>query len=123
MKKTGFLLLVSFAFVTVNAQLKNTKWKGTIKADEKYDVVFDYKNDTLEVSSADDGSNIETLTYAVKDSVLTLQKVYGKSNCDGTSIGKYNFHVKDNLLYVTLISDICDDRTSALNNSKWTKVK
>ena len=123
MKKISFLVLVFFASVTAHAQLKNTKWKGIINADQKYDVVFDYKNDTLEVSSADDGSNIETLTYAVKDSVLTLKKVYGKSNCDGTSIGKYNFHVKDNLLYVTLISDMCDDRTAALNNSKWTKVK
>ncbi len=51
MKKTLFVLLVSFASVAVNAQLKNTKWKGTIQTDDKIDVVFDYKTDTLEVSN------------------------------------------------------------------------
>ena len=122
MKKVFFFLLVSFASVTVNAQLKNTKWKGTIQVDDKIDVVFDYKSDTLEVSNTADGSNIETMTYAVKDSVITLKKVYGQSSCDGTSTGKYKFAIKNDVLFLTQISDTCNDRTSALSNSKWTKI-
>lgn len=123
MKKAVLFFLVSFALVTVHAQLKNTKWKGTIQADNKIDVVFNYRSDTLNVLNTADGSDIETMTYAVKDSVLTLQKIYGHSDCDGTGTGKYKFEIKDNLLYITLISDSCNDRSSALNNSKWAKIK
>ncbi len=123
MKKAFIISLALFASVTVHAQLKNTKWKGTIQADNKIDVVFNYSNDTLDVSNTADGSNIETMTYTVKDSILTLQKIYGKSDCDGTGTGKYRFEIKDELLYITLISDVCNDRSSALNNSKWTKMK
>lgn len=123
MKKVAFVFLVSFASVAVHAQLKNTKWRGTIKADNTIDAVFNYKTDTLDVSNIADGSNIETMTYTLKDSVLTLQKIYGQSNCDGTSIGKYKFYIKNDVLNLTLISDICNDRTSALSNSKWNKMK
>lgn len=122
MKEIAFVFLV-FTSVTVNAQLKNTKWKGTIQTDNKIDVIFNYKTDTLDVSNAQDGSNIETMTYAVKDSVMTLQKVYGQSNCDGVGKGKYNFGIKNNLLYLKLLSDSCSDRSAALSNSTWMKVK
>lgn len=123
MKKALLIFLVSFASVIVHAQLKNTKWKGTIQAENKIDVVFDYRSDTLEVSNTADGSNIETMTYAAKDGVLTLQKIYGQSSCDGAGTGKYKFEIKNDLLYIKLISDSCNDRTSALNNSKWSKLK
>lgn len=123
MKKTLFIFLVSFTSVTAHAQLKNTKWKGTIQADNKIDVVFNYRNNTVDVSNSADGSNIETMTYAARDSVLTLQKISGQSNCDGTTAGKYKYQIKDDALYITLISDSCVDRSSALSNSKWVKMK
>jgi hypothetical protein len=122
MKKIIFILLLSSASVTLHAQLKNTKWKGTIHSDNDIDVVFDYKSDTLEVTNIADSSNLETMTYTLKDSVLALQKVYGQSSCSLTGTGKYKFEIKDNLLSITLISDDCDDRSSALNNSKWVKI-
>ncbi len=115
--------MVSSASFTLHAQLKNTKWQGTIQRDNKINVVFDYRKDTLDVSNSEDGSNIETMTYAIKDNVLTLQKIYGQSECDGTGTGKYKFEIKDDLLYFTLVSDACNDRSSALNNSKWSKMK
>lgn len=123
MKKSLIFLLAAFASVTLNAQLKNTKWKGTIQTDNKIDVVFDYRSDTLEVSNTGDGSNIETMTYTVKDGVITLKKVYGQSSCDATSTGKYKFEIKDDVLFLTQISDTCNDRTSALSDSKWTRIK
>lgn len=122
MKEIVFVFL-AFTSVTVNAQLKNTKWKGTIQADNNMNVILNYKTDTLNVSNADDGSNIETMTYTVKDSVVTLQKVYGQSNCDGIGKGKYNFDIKNDLLYLKLLSDSCSDRSGALNNSTWMKTK
>jgi hypothetical protein len=122
MKKIIFIFLVSLASVTAQAQLKNTKWKGTIHSDNDIDVVFNYGRDSLKVTNIADSSNVETMTYTIKDKVLTLQKVYGQSDCDTTGSGTYQFEIKDNLLYIKLISDACNDRSSALNNSKWDKI-
>src|SRR4051812_11602282 len=123
MKTALFILLVTCTSASSHAQLKNTKWKGTIQADNKIDVIFNYRADTVEVSNSADGSNIETMTYTVKDSVLTFQKIYGQSNCGGTTGGTYKYAVKDDALYLTLISDSCSDRSSALSNSKWARTK
>ena len=123
MKEIIFIFLISLATITVRAQLINTKWKGTIHSDDDIDAIFDYRRDTLEVSNISDGSNIETMTYAIKDSVLTMKKISGQSNCDTTGEGKYKFEIKDDVLYLALLSDACSDRTSALNNSKWVKIK
>ena len=123
MKEIIFIFLVTLISITVNAQLKNTKWKGTIHSDNDIDVVFDYRSDTLQVINVADSSNLETMTYAIKDSVLSLQKIYGQSACNVTGKGKYKFEIKDDLLYITLLSDDCNDRSSALNNSKWIKMK
>ena len=121
MKKLVFIFLASLVSMAVRAQLNNTKWKGTIHSDNDIDVVFNYRSDTLEVTNTSDNSNVETMTYTAKDNVLTLKKIYGQSNCDVTGTGKYKFEVKNDLLYITLISDSCEDRTSALSNSKWIK--
>ena len=123
MKRIIFIFLISLASITVHAQLKNTKWKGTIHSDNDIDVVFDYRSDTLDVTNIADSSNLETMTYTIKDSVLTMKKISGQSNCDTTGEGKYKFEIKDDVLYLTLISDACNDRSSALNNSKWVKIK
>jgi hypothetical protein len=123
MKKIVFVLLVSLTTITVSAQLKNTKWKGLIHADDDINAVFDYRGDTLEVTNAGDGSSIETMTYTVTDTVLTIKKVYGQSSCDNATEGKYKFEIKEDVLYLALLSDTCDNRSSVLNNSKWDKVK
>ena len=78
MKEIIFIFLISLASITVHAQLKNTKWKGTIHSDNDIDVVFDYRSDTLEVLNISDGSNLETMTYAIKDSVLSMKKFMAK---------------------------------------------
>ena len=123
MKKVTFLLLLTFAFINGKAQLQNTKWRGTITLDTEIDVVFNYKNDTLDVVSLADGSSLESMTYTSTDSVLNLKKINGQSNCDNSNMGKYKFSIKDDVLYLELLSDICDDRSSVLSNSKWTKTK
>ncbi len=123
MKKIIFILLVSFVSVSAHAQLTNTKWKGTLQLENPADVVFDFRNDTLEVSRVADSSNLETMTYTVQDTLLTLQKIYGQSDCDSTVAGKYKFEIKDDGLYITLIEDDCDDRSSVLDNTKWIKTQ
>ena len=122
MKKVFLFITLSFASVALRAHLSDTKWMGVMQLKNKIDVVFDYRKDTLEVSNIADNSNIETMTYTVKDSVVTFKKIYGQSNCDATE-GKYRFEVKDESLYITLISDTCSDRSAVLGNSTWMKMK
>ncbi len=121
MKKLLFILLVSFVSVAVHAQLADTKWKLTLKLDNPLDAVFTFGKDTLNVTAAADGSLVETMTYTVKDNILTIQKVSGQSDCEGSSIGKYKFEKKDNTLVVTLVSDDCADRSGVLDNTTWVK--
>lgn len=123
MKKLVFIFLVSVGTITAHAQLSNTKWKGIIHSDNDINVVFNYTKDSLKVTNIADNSNVETMTYTLKKNVLTLQKVYGQSECDTAGNGKYKFEIKDNSLYLTLVADDCKDRYSALADSKWVKIK
>lgn len=123
MKQIIFIFLVTLVSITASAQLKNTEWKGTIHSDNDIDVLFDYGSDTLYVINVADSSSLETLTYTVKDGVITFQKIKGQSGCDTAGKGTYKFEIKENVMYVTLVSDTCDDRSSAMKDSKWVKVK
>jgi hypothetical protein len=66
---------------------------------------------------------LETSLYTVKDSVLTLQKINGQSDCDGNTIGKYKFEIKGDAMQVTLIEDDCYNRSAVLNNITWERMK
>lgn len=123
MKKVFLILSAFFVFTASKAQLGNTKWKGTLETDTKINVVFEYGADTLKVNRAEDGENIETMTYTVKDSIITVKKVSGISDCNASGPGKYSFQIKDDNLLIKLVSDACDNRSGVLNNSKYTKVK
>ncbi|MDB5248382.1 MAG: hypothetical protein JWQ40_2776 [Segetibacter sp.] len=122
MKKIIFVFFVSFTSLTLHAQLKNTKWKGTLNLENKIDVVFDYRNDTLEVINSQDNSSIETMSYTIENNILTLKKLSGQSDCDQAP-GKYKFEINNNTLTIALVLDACDDRAPILDNSKWTKIK
>lgn len=121
MKTVIFLFLVSFTSVTAHAQLNNTHWKGTLHSNNNIDVVFNYGKDTLTVTNSADNSTIETMTYTIADGIISIKKIDGMSDCDKTVTGKYKFQIKDDLLYVTLLSDECKNRSENLENSKWTK--
>ncbi|HWB28491.1 MAG TPA: hypothetical protein VG738_23625 [Chitinophagaceae bacterium] len=122
MKKIFFALLVTLLAAGAHAQLANTKWKTTLKLDNPLDVVFEFGKDTLNVNAVADGSLVETMVYSVKDSVLTIQKTSGQSDCDGSTIGKYKFEMKDsNTILITLVSDDCTDRSQVLDGETWVK--
>lgn len=123
MKKwIGTLVIIFFAF-NVNAQLANSKWKATLQLDEAVDVVFNFSADTLEVTNAEDNSNIETMKYSLKDTVLTLQKLYGSSECDTGTMGSYSFTVNGDAIWIRIISDACNDRADVIKELKLTKMQ
>ena len=123
MKKIIFAVIIIFISLNVQAQLANTKWKATLPLDEPVDVIFNFSADTLNVTSADDNSDIETMNYSLQDTVLTLHKLYGQSQCDTTAVGNYSYKVNGDELWLVLISDNCDDRSSVIKDIKLNKTE
>ena len=122
MKRLFFLIVIIFFASISHAQLANSKWKTTLQLDDPTDVVFSFSNDTLEVLSAEDSSSLETMSYSIKDTVLTIQKLYGQSDCDNTS-ATYSFSINGNELHINPISDPCENRAQLLTDMKLTKVE
>ncbi len=114
-------MLISFAFISAKAQLTNTKWKGTIHLDQPTDIIIHFGTDTLEAFSAEDNSSVEIMHYSIQDTVLTVQKISGQSQCDDVVVGKYKIEIKDNEMLMTVIDDDCDDRGPVLDNTTWKK--
>ncbi|TKK67455.1 hypothetical protein FC093_14260 [Ilyomonas limi] len=124
MKKYFLLLtLFFFAIVSVKAQLTNTKWKATIQADETLDLEFQFGKDTLNVINLGEASVIEVYTYTTANSVITLHKVYGQSECDTATTGQYKYAIKEHAISFMIMEDACEQRAAILNNSQWTKVE
>lgn len=121
MKTIILAILVSFTFIPAMAQQTSMKWKGTLNLDSPTDIFLEFRGDTCEAINVSDAESIETMLYTLSDTLLTLQKLWGNSDCDNSSIGKYKIVKKDNGMVITLLSDECDDRSHALDNTMWTK--
>jgi hypothetical protein len=121
MKKVIYTLVIIFIAINVNAQLANTKWKTTLQTDEAIDVIFNFGADTLDVTNAGDNSDIEAMNYALQDTVLTLRKLYGESQCDTSAVGTYSYKINGNELWLKLISDNCEDRSNVIKDIKLNK--
>jgi hypothetical protein len=120
MKKIMFILLISVISVSVHAQFAKTKWTGAIKGDNAQKATLKFSKDTLVLAAAD-GSVIETMSFSVKNNILTIKKIAGQSDCDTATPGKYTFEIKNGTLNFSAASDACYDRSSALDKTVWKK--
>lgn len=116
MAKVFVSIIILCSAFSANAQLTNTKWKGTLNIQGGMNVLFNYGKDTLDVVNMDDNSSIETMKYSVNDSTVTIQKLYGKSQCDNSTLGKYKYSIHNNEMTMSLISDSCFDRSNAIGS-------
>src|ERR1700760_974870 len=121
MRKIIFLSALIVFSGSLLAQLKNTRWKGTIKGDNPRNVILDFKKDSVSVYTISDSEIVETMTYVKDDTSFTLKKIEGQSDCDNSNTGKYKFRMRKDSMFVTIISDPCNDRSSALDQTKWIK--
>ena len=122
------ILLLSFLFVTAfyfaDAQLSGSKWKGMLKVPDPMQTVLEFKNDTLvNVINVSEDNIVETMSYVVKDSVISLRKISGSSPCDENTIGRYKITWKDDKFTIALIEDGCDIRGNAFTSEPWEKIK
>lgn len=120
MNKIVLSMLISLIAYAADAQLSNTTWKGTLNIEGGMNVLFNFNNDTLDVVNAADNSSLETMTYKLADSVITLVKLYGQSQCSDTP-GKYKFVRDNDELTLSLLSDDCSDRADAIGTMKLEK--
>ena len=123
MKKICFLIIASFLFTAVFAQLENTKWKTILQVNGSLNSIIDFKKDTVSVYTVADSSLIEIMTYTKDDTSFTLVKIDGQSDCDNSSPGKYRYKIKGDSLVVELLKDNCYDRYSVIENTRWVKWK
>ncbi|SHM57596.1 DUF3471 domain-containing protein [Mucilaginibacter sp. OK098] len=121
MKKIITLVLILFTAINTHAQLANTKWKGTLKIEEDVPAFFDFGSDTLKITRFANNAPIENMVYTITDSILTLKKTEGQSDCDNEVRGKYKIGIKGDDLSLKLLSDACEDRSSVLNNINLAK--
>ena len=63
---------------------------------------------------------IETMSYTLKDNILTIKKISGLSDCE-EAVGKYKLELKDDKMFVTLIDDPCSNRSYAFNKDPFIK--
>jgi hypothetical protein len=123
MKTIIFILFASIASASSFAQLQNTSWSGTIKGDNPRNAILSFKKDTVTLYTVSDSEVVERMTYIISGSSFTVKKIDGQSDCDNTNPGKYGFVFKDGKMIVTLSSDACSDRSTALDATKWRKWK
>lgn len=123
MKKIIFAILLFQAKGPLTAQFNHTIWKGGIKGDNPRNALLDFRKDTLFLLAIADSSIEETMTYNLADNTLIIQKISGLSDCDNLVIGKYKYSILGGILNINLLSDPCDDRSSALDNTKWQRWK
>jgi hypothetical protein len=123
MKTISILTLLIFIATISKAQLKNTKWQGKMNVPDETAVILDFKKDSVDMILADNGMVGESMTYAVKDSIITMKKTSGHSPCSVDDIFKVRYIIKDDKLFIGNLSDPCDSRAQAWTNAPLTRVK
>jgi hypothetical protein len=122
-KSTLLLCVSSFVLSTTFGQLANTRWKTTLQIGGPVNSIIEFRKDTVSVYTTADSTIIESMTYKKNDTLLTLRKIEGQSDCDNSTIGNYGYRIKGDSLLLKLLKDECDDRSSVIENTIWTKLK
>ena len=124
MKKITVFILVTLFFATgVSAQLKDTKWKGTLNIPDPAECTFEFKKDTLYLYVNANGALLETMTFSIVKDTVYLHKVSGQSPCMPESKGTYRFTIRDEKLYFNPASDDCQERLNAFTPDAWVREK
>lgn len=123
MKKILFISWIAVASLSSSAQLKYTKWRGTIRGDNPRNVILDFRKDTVLLFTVSDEQLVESMTYTADNKTFTVNKIDGQSDCDNSTPGKYGFTMSGDRLFVKLISDQCSDRYTALDTTRWLRWK
>ena len=109
--------------VASKAQLKNTKWQGTMNVPDETPVMLDFKNDSVDILVVENGMVAESMSYLAQDSIITMKKTSGHSPCNVDDVFKVKYLIKDDKLFISTISDPCDERAASWTKEPFTRVK
>lgn len=123
MKKTMTAILLALVSMTVSAQLANTKWVGTIKGDNPRRVYLNFLDKGCSIYTVSDSSLVEVMATAYDGNQFSLNKIDGQSDCDNATTGKYSYQVKKDSLFIKLVEDACEDRSSAITGVGFVRFK
>jgi hypothetical protein len=106
------------------SSVSNTKWKGHIENPQPLDVVIEFKNDSLIVTSAE-GLELEVMSFSQSKDTLKLRKLNGQSPCDFTTEGIYilNFTNSGDTVIFYPITDHCKARAMSISPVVYSRVK
>jgi len=122
--KTFFTLtMLIFTAVIARAQLTNTKWQGKLKVPDETSVILDFKKDTVNMIIVDYDMVGESMTYSVKDSIITMKKTAGHSPCNVDDVFKVKYKIKDDKLFISNLTDPCDARVESWSTEPFIRVK
>jgi hypothetical protein len=110
MRTLSILALLLLTSAISKAQLKNTQWKGKMSVPSETTVILDFKEDSVDMIIVDNEMVGETMTYSVKDSVITMKKTSGHSPCNVGDEFKVKYLIQDDKLFISNLSDPCDAR-------------
>ena len=117
------LSIAILEYSIASGQLENTRWKTTLQIGGPVNSIIEFRKDTVSVYTTADSTIIESMTYKKNDTLLTLHKIEGQSDCDNSTIGNYGYRIKGDSLLLKLLEDDCDDRSSVIQNTVWIKMK
>jgi hypothetical protein len=131
MKKIALLMsIVCLSVMTVSAQLTNTKWKGMIRipADsvgtlKPFGVTWTFTKDTATVTYDDNVMEPEVMTYTTSGQQLMLKKVSGSVPCSNTDLLTCGYTIKNDQLFLKMVSDDCKPRSHADASQPFDRVK
>lgn len=122
--RTFFLLTALLLAATLsNAQLKNTQWEGKMNVPEETNVILDFKTDSVNIVIPENGMLGESMTYSVKDSIINLKKTSGNSPCNVGDEFKLKYSIRNDQLFISNLSDPCDERIQAWSKEPYVRVK
>lgn len=114
--------MVAFTFFLYHNQaaspLSNTKWIGIVNVPSPEQCTLEFKSDTMFLYINND--IIETTSYREKGDTLIFKKISGKSPC-GDEAGEYTYHIKENVLTISLLNDMCSARLNAFTPEGYKK--
>ncbi len=116
-------ILIFFSMMSGKAQFANTRWTGEVNSDQPFNVIWDFKNDTVKVYMLPDSSLLETMTYKVQDSLLVIKKVSGQSDCDDVAVGKYKIDLQNDKVTFFMVDDPCEHRSAGISKETYTLIK
>lgn len=85
-------------------------------------VTLTFKTDSLILRLDESGTIGETMSYVVKDSMITIKKISGGSPCSN-DVFTVKYKIINDQLFITTITDPCEQRKDSWPKEPFYRIK